>query len=69
MTCPTLRQTQQRLAVVVFWEKKYVVQQPPQHVSRRPSVKRREIPAVYGKAAQADAFAALQNFLQKRFLI
>ena len=26
------------------------------------SMQRRKVPAVYGKAAQADAFAALQNF-------
>ena len=69
MTCPTLRQTQQRLAVVVFRESKHMIQKPTQHFPRGSSLKRRKVPAVYGKTAQADAFAALQNFLQKRFLI
>ena len=46
-----------------------MIQKPTQHFPCGSSLKRRKIPPVYGKAAQADAFAALQNFLQKRFLI
>ena len=47
---------------------KHIIEKPSQHVSRSLSMQRRKVPAVYGKAAQADAFAALQNFLQKRLL-
>ena len=46
-----------------------MIQKPTQHFPRGSSLKRRKIPPVYGKAAQADALTALQNFLQKRFLI